>query len=240
MNRQSTLLAAIVLSSMAATAQNKVGDFSIKPLAGINVSDISVDDEADYNVKVGFTGGVEAEVGVTPWLGVSLGAMYSQQGAKYEESIIWADEDQKGQPIEIMETLDGKIKADYINLPLLANFYVYKGLALKAGVQFGFLVNDKVTYTSEMHTRLQQGNGIIWLDQSEASLGKYDGKTVGSKTDVCKSFDFGIPVGLSYEYKNITLDARYYFGLTRMDDVEDDAPARNRCLSITLGYKFKL
>ena len=240
MNRQSILLAAIVLSSMAATAQNKVGDFSIKPLAGINVSDISVDDEADYNVKVGFTGGVEAEVGVTPWLGVSLGAMYSQQGAKYEESIIWADEDQKGQPIEIMETLDGKIKADYINLPLLANFYVYKGLALKAGVQFGFLVNDKVTYTSEMHTRLQQGNGIIWLDQSEASLGKYDGKTVGSKTDVCKSFDFGIPVGLSYEYKNITLDARYYFGLTRMDDVEDDAPARNRCLSITLGYKFKL
>ena len=240
MNRQSILLAAIVLSSMAATAQNKVGEFSIKPLAGINVSDISVDDEADYNVKVGFTGGVEAEVGVTPWLGVSLGAMYSQQGAKYEESIIWADEDQKGQPIEIMETLDGKIKADYINLPLLANFYVYKGLALKAGVQFGFLVNDKVTYTSEMHTRLQQGNGIIWLDQSEASLGKYDGKTVGSKTDVCKSFDFGIPVGLSYEYKNITLDARYYFGLTRMDDVEDDAPARNRCLSITLGYKFKL
>ena len=240
MNRQSILLAAIVLSSMAATAQNKVGEFSIKPLAGINVSDISVDDEADYNVKVGFTGGVEAEVGVTPWLGVSLGAMYSQQGAKYEESIIWADEDQKGQPIEIMETLDGKIKADYINLPLLANFYVYKGLALKAGVQFGFLVNDKVTYTSEMHTRLQQGNGIIWLDQSEASLGKYDGKTVGSKTDVCKSFDFGIPVGLSYEYKNITLDARYYFGLTDMDDTFNAEASHNRCLSITLGYKFKL
>ena len=91
-----------------------------------------------------------------------------------------------------------------------------------------------------MHTRLQQGDGIIWLDSSEASLGKYYGKRVGSKTDVCKSFDFGIPVGLSYEYKNITLDARYYFGLTRMDDAEEDPAARNLCLSITLGYKFKL
>ena len=80
-------LAVTVLSAMAATAQNKVGEFSLKPMVGINVSDISADDEADYNVKVGFTGGVEAEYGVTPWLGVSLGAIYSQQGAKIKASL---------------------------------------------------------------------------------------------------------------------------------------------------------
>ena len=239
MNRQSILLAAIVLSSMIATAQNKVGEFSIKPMAGINVSNISVDDEADYNVKVGFTGGVETEYGVTPWLGVSLGAIYSQQGAKLEESILWDAEDAIGQPIEMLMTLDGKIKADYINLPLLANLYVYKGLALRAGVQFGFLVNDKYTYTSEIHAG-SRDNVLIWIDASESSIGKYIGKTVGLESDVCKSVVFGIPVGLSCEYKNITLDARYYFGLTRMDDAKEDPAARNRCLSITLGYKFKL
>lgn len=233
------LFAAISLSTMTVVAQNKVGEFSLKPMVGINVSDISSDEEVNYKAKVGFTGGVEAEYGVTPWLGVSLGAMYSQQGAKIEESTLFEGEDKIGQPIDMMITLDGKIKADYINLPLQANFYVYKGLALKAGVQFGFLVNDKASYTSEIKTRLQ-GDGLLWLDYSETSLGKYYGKTVGSETDICKSVVFGIPVGLSYEYKNITLDARYYFGLTRMDDAEEDPAAHNRCLSITLGYKFKL
>ena len=59
-------------------------------------------------------------------------------------------------------------------------------------------------------------------------------------TDVCKSIDFGIPVGLSYEYKNVTLNARYYFGLRRVDKTEDPDKAHNRYLSVTLGYRFHL
>jgi hypothetical protein len=59
-------------------------------------------------------------------------------------------------------------------------------------------------------------------------------------SDVCKSVDFGIPLGLSYEYKNIVLDARYYFGLTKIDKTDDPDSARNQYLSITLGYKFNL
>ena len=59
-------------------------------------------------------------------------------------------------------------------------------------------------------------------------------------SDICKSVDFGIPVGLSYEYKNIMLDARYYFGLTKIDKTENPDTAKNRYLSITLGYRFGL
>ena len=65
-------------------------------------------------------------------------------------------------------------------------------------------------------------------------------KTNVSLSDICKSIDFGIPIGLSYEYKNVTLDARYYFGLTKLDKTEDPENTRNRCLSITLGYRFHL
>ena len=78
------LSVALMLSMMAATAQNKVGEFSLKPMVGISVSDISTDEEFDYSVKVGLAEGVEVECGVTPWLGVSLGAIYSQQGAKFD------------------------------------------------------------------------------------------------------------------------------------------------------------
>jgi hypothetical protein len=59
-------------------------------------------------------------------------------------------------------------------------------------------------------------------------------------SNVCKSVDVGFPIGLSYEYKNVVLDARYYFGLTKIDKTEDAEDCRNRMLSITLGYRFKL
>ena len=149
---------------------------------------------------------------------------------------------EEGRKVAVIIGLKGKLKADYINMPLLANFYVWKGLSVKTGLQVGFLVNDKMS-----------GNGAVagfteipadQLIQEDLSISSATSTSLSTfsfeESDICKSVVFGIPVGLSYEYKNITLDARYYFGLTRMDDAEDDAPARNRCLSITLGYKFKL
>lgn len=236
------LFAAISLSTMTAVAQNKVGEFSLKPMAGINVSDLSSDEEVNYKAKVGFTGGVEAEYGVTPWLGVSLGAIYSQQGAKFEASLGQLGVNEEGRKVAVIIGLKGKLKADYINMPLLANFYVWKGLSVKTGLQVGFLVNDKMS-----------GNGAVagfsenpadQLIQEDLSISSATSTSLSTfsfeESDICKSVVFGIPVGLSYEYKNITLDARYYFGLTRMDDAEEDPAARNRCLSITLGYKFKL
>ncbi len=236
MKRIAILSVALMLSMMAATAQNKVGEFSIKPLAGINVSDISVDDEADYNVKVGFTGGVEAEYGVTPWLGVSLGAMYSQQGAKIKASLREFGVNEEGRQVASLLSMKGKLKADYINMPLLANFYIWKGLAIKTGLQVGFLVNDKMN----VDAAIARVTAPDTEDLSKPSTDNFFSSFSVEGSDICKSVVFGIPIGLSYEYKNITLDARYYFGLTRMDDAEEDPAARNRCLSITLGYKFKL
>ena len=236
------LFAAISLSTMTAAAQNKVGEFSLKPMAGINVSDLSSDEEVNYKAKVGFTGGMEAEYGVTPWLGISLGAMYSQQGAKYEASLGQLGVNEEGRKVAVIIGLKGKLKADYINMPLLANFYVWKGLSVKTGLQVGFLVNDKMSGNGTL-ARLTElpVDQIIQEDLSiPLTTGNFFSSFSVEESDICKSVVFGIPIGLSYEYKNITLDARYYFGLTRMDDVEDDAPARNRCLSITLGYKFKL
>lgn len=54
--------------------------------------------------------------------------------------------------------------------------------------------------------------------------------------DICKKYDWGIPVGLSFEYHYLTLDARYYFGL--MHTMKKSCDSLNRWLSITLGYKF--
>ena len=217
------------LSAMAATAQTEVGKFSLKPVAGITISDLTEENDTPYNSKVGFTGGIEVEYGITPKLGVSLGVLYAQQGGKYEET----NDTRSTANGEILasETTEYKAKVDYINLPLLANFYVGHGFAIKAGVQMGVLVNDKWTYSYDKEFNYQLGEPYHIPDQDDGI------HTNAKMTDFGKSVDFGIPVGLSYEYHDFIVDARYYFGLTKIDSPNFGS---NRCLSITLSYEFKL
>lgn len=104
-------------------------------------------------------------------------------------------------------------KLDYINVPIMANVYVVPGLAVKLGVQPGFNVNSK-------------GKTVV------------AGEKGGQPFELnAKSVDFSIPVGLSYEYKNVVLDARYNWGLTK---VWDNLDSKNSVFQFTLGYKFEL
>ena len=66
---------------LAVSAQNPKGRFSVTPMAGINVTGFSGGTVDMYNYKVRMTAGAEAEYAVNDWLGLSLGAFYSQQGA---------------------------------------------------------------------------------------------------------------------------------------------------------------
>ena len=105
------------------------------------------------------------------------------------------------------------VNLDYINIPILAQFYAAKGFAIKAGIQPAFNVRHKASYDGE----------------------SADLKDAGIET---KSFNFSIPVGLSYEYQSFVLDARYNIGVTKL--FKDADQGRNSTFSITLGYKFAL
>lgn len=206
------VMAAMVLSSVGAFAQQSVGTITIQPKIGLNCASGTNHDfghgiNLDLDYKAGFVGGAEVEYQATPMLGISGGLLYSMQGAKY-----------KG------EDEEAKINLDYINVPVLANVYVVKGLALKAGVQFGFNVNNKVksgSVSMDWNKFADEMNDDLEYD----AFGKF------------KTFDFSIPVGASYEYQNIVLDARYNIGVTKVIDGLD---CRNSVFQLTLGYKFKL
>lgn len=110
------------------------------------------------------------------------------------------------------EGVDCTWKLDYLNVPILANFYVAKGLALKLGVQPGFKLSSKA---------------------------KFKGSGASKEVDVdgIKSVDLSIHVGLSYQYQNIVFDARYNWGVTK---IVDDADSKHSVFQITVGYKFSL
>ena len=179
------VMAAMVLSSVGAFAQYSAGDITIQPKIGLNVASVGGDVDGDY--KAGLAVGAEAEYHVSPLIGVSAGLLYSQQGFKVSENVEGVD-------------IEAKWKPAYLNIPILANFYVANGLALKAGVQPGFMV------------------------------AKDDAENVNT-------FDFSVPVGISYEYMNICLDARYNIGVTKLADNNDHY---NNVIQITVGYKFAL
>lgn len=94
-----------------------------------------------------------------------------------------------------------------MNVPLVANFYAAEGLALKAGVQMGFLTSAKED-------------------------------AMDIKDDI-KSTAIAIPVGISYEFENIVVDARYNIGVTKVNKYGSKSQ-RSDLFLVTLGYKFSL
>ena len=191
------VVAALMFSSVATFAQHAVGSINLQPKVGVSIANLTDNNSSD--ARVGLVAGVEGEYQASDIFSVSAGVLYSMQGAKFDAFGAKSTE-----------------KLDYINVPIMANVYVVKGLAVKLGVQPGFKVNDK-------------------LDLRMPVLG---GALVDLKAKA-KSVDFSIPVGISYEYNNFQVDARYNWGLTKVFDV-DKLDQKNSVFQITLGYKFDL
>ena len=187
------LMAVVMLASVASYAQQAVGTFTLQPKIGMNVASLTKCDGCDP--RIGLAAGVEAEYQATDIFSVSAGLIYSMQGNKAKA-----------------EGVTQTTKLDYINIPILANVYVTKGLAVKLGVQPAFNVSDK--------QKLSGGKASV------------EAEDVGAE-----SFDFSIPVGLSYEYSNVVFDARYNFGVT---NIADGGDSKNSVFQFTLGYKFAL
>ena len=113
---------------------------------------------------------------------------------------------------------------DYANIPIMANVYVLPGLALKAGVQPGF----------RMKAKMKTDDGSYDIDE----FYRLAGMLIPGEEPKVNKFDLAIPVGISYEYENVVLDARYNWGLLKVENI---GPAYyNRVFEVTLGYKFEL
>ena len=195
------VVAALMLSSVATFAQHAVGSFNVQPKVGVNIANLTEKNNADP--RIGLVAGLEGEYQASDIFSVSAGLLYSMQGAKHELTIL-------------NQTGKRTYKLDYINVPIMANVYVTKGLAVKLGVQPGFKVSSAIK--SELKTT-------------------FAGSASGTKDLEAKSVDFSIPVGLSYEYNNFQLDARYNWGLSK---VFENTDVKNSVFQITLGYKFDL
>lgn len=150
-------------------------------------------------------------------VGLSIGLSYVQAGCKYK------DVDDNG-----VTWHDHYDRMDYISVPLVAHSYIAPGLSINVGVAPSFLIYGN--YHAGMQT--------------------YDVDTDGHRTNVkeaeidqdikkgLRNFTLSIPVGISYEYENVVLDARYNVGMLNV--YKHGLTARNKVFEVSVGYKFDL
>ena len=162
--------------------------------AGLNVSGMN---NTGLDSKTGLTAGVFVDYRFNDWIGMSADLLFSREGAMLKS----------GGDKYIAKT-------NYLNLPILAKFYVLDQLAFNIGIQPGVLLSgkDKVKESGE--------------------------ETAFTTTNNYKSFDFAFPVGVSYEFFNkLILDARYNIGVANISAGEG-GKVHNNVFALTLGYRF--
>jgi opacity protein-like surface antigen len=197
------LTAAAVMAFAFSNAQET--RFGVK--GGINLHTITGDVE-DASSKVGFQIGGFAEFKLSDKFAIQPEILFSAQGAKSE----WSEEGISG---------EDKLNLGYLNIPVMAKFYVAEKFSLEAGPQIGFLLSAK--------------------SKSEAT---FDGETYSEDVDVKDSFesiDFGVNFGAGYDFtENLSAGLRYNLGLSNIAKTEDgdDSKIKNSVFSLSVGYKF--
>ena len=232
MKKYFVLLMMALFVSSAMKGQERVGTFSLIPKIGVSLANLSGEEiyydnaeipaKGKYNAR--FVGGVEAVYQMLPMTSISIGVGYVQQGCRFSDFEI-------GNPETISESWDDvRSRLDYIQCPLTINQYIAEGLAVKAGIQLGFLLNSDYSFSLTPIKHFPDGS---------IEYGKTEDMTIDQK-DVMRSVDVSIPVGLSYEYLNVVLDARYHFSLTDIYKDKSWPSEKNKVFTITVGYKFNL
>ena len=228
--RRLFLLSLFVLSVFAVQAQPKWGTWSVVPHVGVSFANLTKDaiyvpysGTSHSQTRIGFSGGADVYYQLTDKLALSGGVAYTQAGCNFKD--IPADLSAKSGTV----FHDSYFNLAYVDVPLLAHVYISKGLAFSVGCQPSFLT--KATSHTEMQDYETDGKGGIKYDKTEVSEG--DAKTLFKKTA------FSIPVGISYEYENVMLTARYNIGLSKVYN-HDLGDSKNRIITVSVGYKFNL
>jgi len=113
-----------------------------------------------------------------------------------------------------MGVVSGRVNLLYLNLPIVARYQFEGGFFGELGIQPGFLLSAK---------------------------DKYEGVSEDYK-DYVNTFDFGIPIGVGYEFKNkLGVGLRVVPGLTNINkdpNGESTAKDRNLVAAVRVTYTF--
>ncbi|MBP6127860.1 porin family protein [Flavobacterium sp.] len=210
------LFSAILLATGIVNAQ----EIKYGAKLGLNISNFS-GDVTDSKSLIGAQFGGFAEIKISDKFAFQPELLFSMQGAKskYTETYLGDTYSE-----------ESKTKLNYLNIPVLAKYYIADKFAVLAGPQFGILMSAKEDY-----------------DVSETYSGITD--SYSESVDVknfYKSLSLSFNLGASYSFTdNLFVDARYNLGLSSItknytDEFGDSysSDIKNNVIQLSVGYKF--
>jgi len=187
------------------TSVNAQGKFKAGVKGGVNLASIGGDayySGLSYDSRVGFHIGGFLEIPFGEKISFQPEILYSAQGSGSVGSIFNLDFDDT--------------KLNYVNVPLLGKYYIFKGLSAEAGPVVGVLIS---------------ANGSDVFDSDGANFDIKEGYN---------TFDIGVAVGATYNFDfGFFAGLRYQKGISNInDDRFTNAKSQNNVFQITAGYSF--
>lgn len=204
------LTIAVVLTANFVSAQDM--KFGVK--GGLNLSNVTGDGNPSMKVGIHFGGFMEYKVSEKFVIQPEL--LFSTQGAKFEYSDSFEGESYSE---------NSNYKLSYLNIPIMAKYYVSEKFSLEAGPQIGFLLSAKNDFDYS-----ETFGGETFSESGEVDIKEF-----------LNSTDFGINFGAGYDLnEKMSLGFRYNLGLT---DIEKDldpgaSGSKNSVFQLSFGYKF--
>ena len=174
MKKNIAIVMMLLLSAIGAMAQgeeNPVGRFSVIPRIGVAIANLSGNSiylttengrEVKSKNQTGFLGGLDVEYRATDYLGVSLGACYVRQGARWGDYEMAENGNVVNNGIKKYTGVKNHhLNLDYVQIPLMLKAYVAPQFAIMAGAQVGFLCGDGKMLSEE--TDLEKDNKTVLL-----------------------------------------------------------------------------
>jgi len=219
------LLSAIAIVALGTTAA-QAQEIGIGAKAGVNFANFGGDIE-DASGRTGFHVGVVGTFKLSETFAIQPEIVFSQQGSQTEQVNMFMEDG-----VAMTQNREDKQTLNYINVPIVAKYYITEGLSLHAGPQVGFLISAKSKFDTT-NTATAGGSSI-----STSASGEEDNK------EGFETIDFGVVAGIGYELPmGLSFEARYNVGLSNvykdsegLDDM--DITVNNNVLSVSVGYKF--
>ena len=185
----------LVILAAALVSVSAMAEIHFGAKVGFDMTNF-VGKDADHGMAPNYQAGVVMEMPLTEKFAIAPEAVFAAQGGKWENAGV-----------------DITANVNYVNIPVMAKYYVTPAFAIDFGPQLGINVYSKTT---------SEAAGV---------------KTTLDLKDNTKAIDFGVGLGGTYNLtENAFLQARYTLGLTDVYDGGGDA--KNGNIQVAFGWKF--
>lgn len=199
----------ILFTNLSVFAQESYCGFSWGVKSGINISNLITEgkllyDDKDISARYRYIGGGFINYRFSRTFFLSGDVLFSSKGFKVAV------------PLEELNInlSNVRFRLNYLDIPVLANFYVYKGFALKIGLQPSYLLSARVKEKNLKHS---------------VSVRRF-----------FRKFDCSMPMGMSYDFDwGLIIDARYSLGASGiLKAYKKEDWNNNSVFSFTVGVRI--